>query len=96
MGIRTSVGNNCNYTVPGLSEGWTAILSYSVFPEFIIQRQVFVYSGYVGRVAVDDVASMSNICRSVVPGMVTEGMECLRRIQQPRWGGAGRQYQNPS
>jgi len=30
---------------------------------------------------VDDVAS--NVCQTLVEGMMTEGIECLRRIQQP-------------
>jgi len=31
-------------------EGWTAILSYSVFPEFTTERQHLLNSGSVGRV----------------------------------------------
>jgi hypothetical protein len=35
----------------GRSEGWTAVLSHSVFPELTTQRQMFLYSGSMGRVA---------------------------------------------
>jgi len=35
------------------SEGWTTLLSYSVFREVTTQRQFFLYSGSVGRVDVE-------------------------------------------